>query len=623
MKESMKRKNLLLWLTGSIGVIVLIIVALSFLVPKLIDLESIREKIKADISQKISGEVGFEKMEVSFFPRPLIVISNATFSFPGTAEGTIASLRMFLRLRPLFSGEVRIAGVQLVSPRVSITVSEREREREKTASLSAREVEEKVSALLKSLATTLPETRIVVEQGSVKISDARSSLVLFEDIAGQLTFSPGEASVALTCSSDISRSISIGIRLDPRNLKGIGTVKFTGLKPQHIIHHLFPDTVKFLGDSEGNFILSLRMLGSGEMEAEVQGSIPHLTLLNRGERVLVRGIDMSGAFAAIGERTEITLNELKVEYPRLTLSCELIRDKTARTVSLELSGKGVDVPSLRTVALSLAGGVPLVRDIFGYVRGGRLSFITVRSHGASLEDLGSTESISITGVIERGEIFVPGPKLDFKEVNGDCIISQGILEGKKVEGILGKSEVRDGKLRVGLRGSDAPLHIDAAVKADLAEASNILRRLVKDESFVKEIDLVRSVSGEARGRVILGESTAVIKPRIDLSEVSFAAEYERLPFPVLIKGGQFSYDETRVGARKLAGALGKSSFADLTGELRFGNDPHLEATSGTVKIDPDEVYPWLASFEGLKSSLKEVRSVRGLIKLDTLAVRGP
>lgn len=617
----MNRRKFLLWITGSIGGVLIILLAFSFLVPKLIDLEPIREQIKTGISQKMAGTVDFQKMEVSLFPRPRILISRTRFSFPGTAEGNMDSLRIYPRLLPLLSGKIKIARIQLDAPHISLIVPERERG--KKTPFRAADVEDRLSAFLNTMASNAPAARIVIEKGSINISDPNRLLFLFQDLDGQIVLPPGQAAITLTCSSNISKSISLGIRLDQKDLKGIGTLKLAGMKPQLIVHYFFPDSVKYLGDSEGELMLSFNMLGFKNLQAKVQGSLPYLTFLHQNEKIPLKGIEISGTLALTGDKNEVTLNELKLEHPRLTLSGALLLDKTARNAGLELSGSQVDVPSLRAVALSLAGKVPIVQDIFRYVRGGRVPFIAVRSQGASLEDLGRTESIFIKGLMQRGEIFVPGPQLDFREVNGDCVISKGILEGKNVEGNLGSSQVRDAKLRVGLKGSDVPFHFDAAVKADLAEARDILRRLIKDEPLLKEIDRIHTIHGRARGRVILGESTASVEPRVDLSEVSFTAEYQRLPFPLVIKGGQFSYNETRISAKKMSGTLGTSSFAELTGELRLGGTPFIEIPSGKVRIDQGEMFPWLKSFWELKRSLEDVRSVRGAVKLDTLSVKGP
>jgi hypothetical protein len=618
-----KRKKLLSWVAG-VGALLILLLALSFLIPRLAELDSVREKIQAVISQKIAGTVDFQQMEVSLFPRPRMRINQARFSFQGAAEGTIDSLMVYPRILPLLSGKVSVGVIQIESPHITLTLAEKQKDRKAERSpLSAQEIEKRVSALLSTLESNVPGARIGIEKGTVNISDTHRSLFTFQDIEAQIALPPGEASVTITCSSNVSKGISFGIRLDPKDLKGMGTLKFVGMKPQLLVQHLFPDFTGRFGDTEGNIMLTFRMLGFKDLKAEVQGSFPSLPFLNKNEEVSLKGIGLQAAVVKAGEKTEITVNELKFEHPKLTLSGALISDATAKTVSMELSGSQVDVPSLRKVALSLAGEVPLVKNIFNYVRGGKVPLITVRSEGASLEDLGKTDSIVIKGVMQEGEIFVSGPKLDFTEVTGDCIISKGILEGKNVEGNLGNSQVRDGKLRVGLKGSDAPLHIDAAIKADLAEVRNILTRLIKDEAFLKEMDLITAIRGEAKGRLILGESTAFIKPRIDLSEASFTAEYRRVPFPFVVKGGHFSYDETRIGVKKLSGTLGKSSFTELVGELRLGDSPSIELPSGRLRIILDEIYPWLKSLEGLKGSLEDLRSMRGAINLDTVNLKGP
>ena len=612
-----KKKKFFLWATGGIGVILIILFALYFLVPKLIGMRSLREKIIAGISQKIAGTLDFQKVEVSLFPRPQIVIDRAKFAFAGTADGTIRSLEIYPQILPLLTGKVRIARVQLDGPNVSIIVPE------KKTPLSVEEIEKKISGLLNTLSAKTPNTRIAIEKGSINISYPSRPIFSFRDLYGQIVLPPGEASIVLTCSSNVSRNISLDIRLDPKDFKGLGTIRLGGMKPQLIIDYLFEDAAGRLGDSEGNLVLSFKMPGFKGLQAEVQGSLPYLTFLNKKENIVLKGIGISGAVTLTGGRNEITLSELKLEYPLLTLSGSLNFNKTAQNVILQLDGRGVDVPSLRRVAFSLAGEVPIVQDIFGYVRGGTVPFISVRSAGASLEDIGKTENIYIEGRMERGEIYVLGPKLNFNEVNGDCVISKGILTGKNLAATIGNSRIRDGKLMVGLEGSDPLLHIDADVKADLTQTRNIMRRLIKNEPFLKELDLIDTICGEARGRVILGERTSSISPHIYLSDVSFTAEYQRLPFPLTIKGGQFSYDGMRVGVKNLGGRMGGSSFADLTGELRLGDTPFIEIPSGKMRIDQDEVYPWLNSFEGLKESLSDVRSLRGTVDLDTLNLKGP
>jgi uncharacterized protein involved in outer membrane biogenesis len=88
-----RRKKIYLWVAGSIGVLLILLLALVVLLPRLINLELLRERILADVSQTVGGVVEFEKIDLSFFPRPHVVIHQASLSVPGKAIKYYLSLR--------------------------------------------------------------------------------------------------------------------------------------------------------------------------------------------------------------------------------------------------------------------------------------------------------------------------------------------------------------------------------------------------------------------------------------------------------------------------------------------------------------------------------------------------
>ncbi|MBW2174474.1 MAG: hypothetical protein JRF64_07525, partial [Deltaproteobacteria bacterium] len=59
-----RRKKIYLWVGGSIGVLFILLLALMLLLPRLINLETLREKIIADVSQTVGGVVEFEKIDL-------------------------------------------------------------------------------------------------------------------------------------------------------------------------------------------------------------------------------------------------------------------------------------------------------------------------------------------------------------------------------------------------------------------------------------------------------------------------------------------------------------------------------------------------------------------------------
>ena len=125
-------------------------------------------------------------------------------------------------------------------------------------------------------------------------------------------------------------------------------------------------------------------------------------------------------------------------------------------ITLSVEGREVNAQSARETAFLLAGDAMAVRDIFSYLKGGSIPYLSFQSNGESFTALGKTENISIKGRLQNGELFVPANQLTFRAVNGECVIRNGILEGRNIESTLGNAVIRKGELKVGLKGSDAP-----------------------------------------------------------------------------------------------------------------------------------------------------------------------
>ncbi|MHC4459246.1 MAG: YhdP family protein, partial [Planctomycetota bacterium] len=288
-----------------------------------------------------------------------------------------------------------------------------------------------------------------------------------------------------------------------------------------------------------------------------------------------------------------------------------------------LEGRQVDVESIRNVALQLAGGVPTVQKIFKRVRGGSVPLITFKTQGRSVSDFKDKKNIFIQGSMVDGKISILKAGLDLEGVNGDAVISQGILVGKNLVARYGNSWGRDGTLRVGLKRKPAPLHLDIGVTADVVQIPPVLKRLVKSQSFQKELEQIKNLRGKASGRLWLGESTAAIKVRVDVSEFVLAGNYGRIPYPLAIQGGRFSYKGKQVEVGNLRGKLGQTSFAQLSAGLNWEREPALTVTSGKYEVLLEEIFPWLVSVESLPINPDDIKTVVGVLAISSLSVKGP
>ena len=91
-----KLKKISLWFMGTAGVLLVLLLGFLLLVPTLINLEPIREKVLSNISTKIGKKVECERIDLSIFPSPHIVFYQVNLSIPEIATGKAKALHVYL-----------------------------------------------------------------------------------------------------------------------------------------------------------------------------------------------------------------------------------------------------------------------------------------------------------------------------------------------------------------------------------------------------------------------------------------------------------------------------------------------------------------------------------------------
>ncbi len=626
-----KRKKIAIWVMGVIGALLVLLLILLLLLPTFINLEPIKEKIVANLSQKIGGELKFQRVDLSFFPRPRVMIHQGSVSIPGKVAGTLESLTIYPKILPLLRGRVRMGMVHVQTPDLNMDLPEKlEGKKEEPTAFSFVTIEENVGPVLGFMSLKAPGLIVVVERGRLNLSEENKPVFWFRDIHGRISLPPDKLEIDLSCDSNLWESMSLEGWLDPESFKGIGRIDVTHFQPQRLTDHFFPFATRRVGDSSANLTISLNTDGFKALQAEVQGSLPSLTLQRAHEKVVIRGKTLKGALHMEGDRITISLAELDLDHPQLRISGTFLIDQTTPRVSLELEGREIDVNSMRQAALAVGGDIPSAQEILGMVKGGKIPLITVSAQGSSLADLEKVENIHVKGSIVEGKAFLPGVNVGLEGINldvggikGEMIISKGILKGRDLEARWKNIQVRDGILRLGLKGKDVPFHLDTVVEGELAQLHAIIGDLIRNQAFQEELILLKEIRGKAVGRVFLDGTTSSVKARVDISECNLFARYGRIPYPLEIQRGKISYDGNTISGENLNGSLGKSLFSELTATLSFKKAPHLAVLSGKSSISLDEIYPWLSSLEGLSGALKDLKSVQGTIALSGIDVKGP
>ena len=618
------RKKIIVLISGSIFVLLLLVGALILVVPKFIDSDFVKREIVTHLSKRAGGQVEIAAADFSFLPRPHAVIREATLLVAGKVSAEIESLIIYPKIWPLLSGKLRIAVLKVGSPEINIKLPQsKEHVKEAPDSFNRKDLREKIGLVLAPIVSETEGLSIHVENGKVNLVKGEIPVLWFSDIHILIDNISKQLKIDLTCKSKLWKGISLKSHLDLTTFKADGRIELSCLRPHMLPDYILPKGTIKVGDSETNLNIAFKTDLTKDLEAKIKGSIPLLPLIYNNQEVVFKGVNIDGTLNIAEGKTSISISEFNLDYPRLDLAGEFVMDKSTPRVSLRLEGREVDIPSIREVALSMGKNTSAVQDIFAIVKGGKVPLISFETNGNSLDDLGKLENILIKGSMLGGQISIPEINLNLEEVNGEVLISMGILDGSRLKARLGKTFGSKGNLRLGLGENNDLFHLDIMIKADLTQTLPILKDLIKDSLFAEELRRIDDLRGNATARLVLGETLSSIRARVDASEFDLRVKYRGIPYPVEIMGTHFSYANGVVKAGELAGKLGKTSFSKVSGMLDWRKELYMEVESAKANILLDEIYPWVSSFAAAKKALKEIESLKGYVTLDTLDFKGP
>jgi hypothetical protein len=505
-------RRVLLAAAGGLLLGVLIGVTLLALAPLWIHLEPVRKRIESAASSAVHGRITVGRIDLSFFPRPGVVIHELNLTVPGKVRGTVRSTSVTPILSTLLRGQFRPASVRLNGLDVTVELPESAKE-EKPA--PPPDPPKSLAPLITSIASEV-------------------SGLVFEVNGERIAFSRGGK-----------------------------------------------------------------------------------TLL------FVEGLRIEGAIDSGEGRSAVKLSRLSLESPRFLAEIALSADSALPRVELSARGSGLDVTALRGKLLPLAGDDPTVAEIFEIFRGGTLASFSFASGGRTAGDLGVFEGMSIRAVLAGGSVRIGSAGLDLEEASGEVAVEKAVLSAEHAAARIGRSRASEGSVRIGLGAGDGTLRVEAAVRSDLAELPAILSRAIRGGSFREELSLVTDLAGSAVGRIILENRAGGLRTTVSVSEMRLSGRHRKIPFPVSIEKGTFHYDGNRVGVGRLFGDVGRSTFSGLTARLRLGGSTLLEDVSGAFYASLDELYPWLASREGMEALRTEIPGLRGSVGLSVARLSGP
>ena len=620
-----KPKKIFNLLIKSLLIFGALLVVLMMIAPQLIHLEMVRERIENTVSKEIGGEIKYRRLDLSYFPRPHVVVHKVEILIPDSFTIKMHRMKVYPKLLPLFLGILEVGVVTLEYADYFMKLPQISREAPQSEQLASfDDILEAISKAIRGLPEfKLPELKLRVESGKINLVDPFGRKFKLSEVQAAYQRQPDKLDFSIRCKSNLWDQIDVNGFLNPLDFKGQGHIRLSRFRPQALMAYLLHDSALQVTDVKANLTIDVELDGTGNMEAVVDGAVPLLAMSRGEEQLLIKGGRIRGTVQVGGKTVGISLTEMELDYPRLEASGMFSYDENLHDIQLAINGSRIDAASVRQVALGLLGESEIIQNIFKIIRGGFVPWMTVRIRGRKIAELGMLDNIVIKGRMTQGKIFIPGAELNLDDVIGDAHISEGILHGENLEAQMGNSTGRDGKMTLGLNKDLAPFQLKIGVKADLSQLPPVLGRVVRNKDFLKELALIKDVKGTATGMLTLGDDLASLNAKVEASNIHLTARYKRIPYAVEIDGGHFNYGGTRLTFDNFNANIGKSSFIHPSIAVDWTGTPGLIVNSQSAKFNLEELYTWLLSFDAFKKNLNNISKLKGEVAVDNLEIKGP
>ena len=618
-------KKIITWLIGSLLIFITLIMIVMALMTALVDREMVRETIEDKFARGVGGEIKYLHLELSYFPRPHIVIHKAQLMIPDSFTIKIQRMKVYPKIMPLFRGSLQIGIVTLEYADYFMKLPQLSDESPKAGDiLSFDDILKEITTAVSGLPEfKLPDLNLKIKSGSVNLTDPIGRRYKLRGVQADYRRRPDKLDFSIKCKSNLWDQIDINGSLNPSDFKGRAHIQISRFRPQTLLAYFFSDSGLQTTATGTNLDIDLELDGTGNLAADFNGAILSLATGHAADKLIIQGGRIKGSVQMGGKAAKVILTELASEYPKLNLSGIFSYDQNQQDIRLAIDGSRIDAGSVRQVVMALSRESETIRDLFDIIRGGHIPWMTVRIRGQTIAELGLLDNMVIQGRLTQGKIFIPEVALDLEDVVADTVISKGILQAENLQVRLGNTHGQDGKITLGLNENLAPFHLRIGVTADLSQLPSVLSRIVENKDFLNELAYVQAVKGSATGILTLDDDPAGLNAKVEVSKVQLTARYKRLPYPIEIEGEHVVVDGNGVAFDNLNASSGKSSLSQLSATINWAGTPSLEVKSKTAKFDMAELHPYLLSFDKLQPVLRDFSATKGLIELHDLNLKGP
>jgi hypothetical protein len=187
-KEPLPRKwprKLLVWSAVILGALAVLLVLVALLVPRIINIGSVRTAIERTVSRELGGTVTIDRLNLVLLPRPEIDIRKLTISVPGAASASAASASIYAKFLPLFLGRFEISSVTLDQPVLALALASGP---VKTGKRKKQPPSRSTATVLAAAGRTMPDLSLRISKGSLTVTREDETVISLSDLVAELAF---------------------------------------------------------------------------------------------------------------------------------------------------------------------------------------------------------------------------------------------------------------------------------------------------------------------------------------------------------------------------------------------------------------------------------------------------
>ena len=434
----MRRRKVLVWITGVAGAAMLLIAAVILSAPLWFDAESVKTRVTDGISKATGGHTQFERIDLHFVPLPGVTVTRPRFSLPGLLDLEAQSASIDLDLLALITARVQISSLRVAAPKIIVQLPEPGPEVEPFSIESA---DRALRGVFAQIAERAPGIQIVVDDGSVSLQARGRRPLSFDNVRLRAEAAHDHIEATLSCSSNLWDRLTLKMNFTDSELTGNGTVEVIGLRAHDLGDVLGQQENWPVREAIANANVLWQMKGLADVRAEgnLSASKVSLTFGDRHLDMLRPTIDVSAQMR--NGATEISVRQLVIDTPRLDATAKLTRSERGELV-LQARVVNADLPALQVAAADLAPEITMLAHPPLQIEQGSITTLEVRSEAETLFGLMRPEALHAQFELAEVDALAPEYDLRIREAGGSVSLEAGELKVRNATARVGKSSLR-------------------------------------------------------------------------------------------------------------------------------------------------------------------------------------